>query len=109
MRKLTLIPAALLLIGTVACETKTEKDVTIGDGSTVSSTTVSTNVPAIDTTATAEMKADMKEAGRDAKAAAIEAGKDVKEAGREAAHATGTALEKAGKKIQKHSKPGNQP
>jgi hypothetical protein len=55
------------------------------------------------------MKADVKEAGRDAAAAGREVGKDAAAAGRDAAHATGTALEAAGKKIQKHAKPGNQP
>jgi len=49
------------------------------------------------------------ETGQEIKAGAKEAGKDLKEAGRDVAGATGRALERAGKSMQKHAKPGNQP
>jgi len=99
-KTISAIAATLLLLATVACEKRTEREITIGETSTseTSTTTITADVPAIDTTATAAAKENVKEAGR-----------ATAEAGRDAAHATGTALEAAGKKIQKHAKPGNQP
>ncbi|MEA2239221.1 MAG: hypothetical protein QOC81_3945 [Thermoanaerobaculia bacterium] len=47
----------------------------------------------VDTAATAAAKAEVKEAGHDAA-----------DAGRDAAHATGTAMETAGKQIQRKTK-----
>ncbi|HXI13115.1 MAG TPA: hypothetical protein VNM92_10800 [Thermoanaerobaculia bacterium] len=49
------------------------------------------------------------ETGQEIKEGAKVAGAEIKEAGREAASATGRALERAGKSMQKHAKPGDQP
>ena len=87
MRTQSTLVLLLLVLGT-ACNQKTETRTTADTSGTVQTktTTVTATVPAIDTTATAEVKREAKEAVKDA------------------AHATGTALEKAGKEIQKRSK-----
>lgn len=93
MRKLAIIPAVLLL---VACtQERTDTNATVGDTATVQSSThtETTTVPAIDTTATANAKAEVKETGH-----------EMKDAAKSAEHSTGTALEKAGKKMQKDAK-----
>jgi hypothetical protein len=81
---------ALVLAG---CQkTTTETSTTDGNTTTTVKTTTTTdtvNMPSIDTAATANAKAELKDAGE-----------KTKEAAREAAHATGAAIEKAGKKIQ---------
>lgn len=87
MRKLALLPAALLLL--VACtQEKTTTSATVGDTTTAqtSTHTETVTVPSVDTAATAEAKQDVKDA-----AAAVE-------------HSTGTALEKAGKALKKDAK-----
>ena len=88
MRKLAILPALLLVF---ACtEEKTNTNATVGDTTTVQSTTHSetTTVPAVtvDTAATAEAKSD------------------VKDAAKQAEHNTGTALETAGKAMQRDAK-----
>jgi len=90
------ILAAVLMIGVAACTQKTESTTSADATATTSTstTTVSTTVPAVDTAATAEAKRDVKDAGKDVAAGA-----------RDAAHATGTAMETAGKEIQKRTKP----
>src|SRR6476646_10468301 len=92
----TTILAAVLMIGFAACTQKTETTTSADATATTSTstTTVSATVPAVDTAATAEVKRDVKDAGKDVAAGA-----------RDAAHATGTAMETAGKEIQKHTKP----
>ena len=80
---------ALVLAG---CQkTTTETSTTVGSTSTVKTTTTTDTVsmPSIDTAATAKAKEELKDAAE-----------KTKEGAREAAHATGAALEKAGKKIQ---------
>ena len=92
--------SALVLLG--ACEQKTETttNTATSDTTTVSTTTSTTEntatLPAVevDTAATAEMKQDAKDAGNTVAGAA-----------RDAAHATGTAMETAGKEIQEHTAP----
>ncbi len=98
MRMKSLIFASLL-VATAACKQETASQTTVDpNGDVQSSTSSSTTVAGIDSTDTAN-----------AAQATREAGADVAAAGRDAAHATGTAMESAGKSIQKHSKPGNQP
>jgi hypothetical protein len=72
-----------------ACEKKTETQTVTDSTGTVqsSTTTVSATVPTVDTAATAA------------------AAQNVKEGARDAAHATGTAMETAGKEIQKKTEP----
>ncbi|HVS33793.1 MAG TPA: hypothetical protein VMS98_20325 [Thermoanaerobaculia bacterium] len=100
MRTMILSLAVLLVMA--GCAKRTETTVTSDETSTIetSTSTVSATVPevSVDTSATAEVRDDVAAAGR-------EVVKDVKEAGRAAAQATGTALEKAGKKIQEKAKP----
>lgn len=97
MRAATVLLAILLLVP-VACVQKTETHRSSDETTTVETSTTTTTTPySVDTTATAEMK----EGAQDAAAKAAEAGRD-------AANATGTALEQAGKDIQKHAKPGDQ-
>ncbi|HSP14665.1 MAG TPA: hypothetical protein VLV78_07930 [Thermoanaerobaculia bacterium] len=92
MKKLAIFPVALLL---VACmQEKTTTSATVGDTGTVqTSTHTETTTPAIDTATTAAMKSEAKEAVSDVKAAA-----------KDAAYKTGTAMETAGKAIQKKTK-----
>ena len=97
MRKLAMIPAVLLL---VACtQEKTSTSATVGDNTTMQTTTrtETTTVPTVDTMATAEAKQDVKDAANTAT-------QSVKDAAKSAEHSTGTALEKAGKKMQKDAK-----
>lgn len=90
--------AVLALIALSACEQKTETRTVTDSSGTVQqkTTTVSATAPAVtvDTAATAEMKRDAQEAGRNAADTA-----------RDAAHATGTAMETAGKEIQRQTQP----
>jgi hypothetical protein len=92
----TTILAAVLMIGVAACTQKSETTTSADNTATTSTstTTVSTTVPTVDTAATAEAKRDVKDASKDVAAGA-----------QDAAHATGTAMETAGKEIQKRSKP----
>ena len=86
----TIIPAiALVLLAALGCEKKTETQTVTDSTGTFQSetTTVSATVPTVDTAATAA------------------AAQDVKDATRDAAHATGTAMETAGKEIQKRTEP----
>lgn len=96
MRK-TIVPAlALVLLASAACEKRTETQ-TVTDTSGTheqQTTTYSTTMPSVDTAATAEAKRDVQEGAQ-----------KVGEAAKDAAHATGTALEKAGQKIQEKTAP----
>src|SRR4051812_19769682 len=87
----TIAGAVVLIAALAACQQTTQTDTTAGSTSTVktSTTTGTVTVPSVDTTATANAKRDIKDAGE-----------KLKEGAREAAQATGTALEKAGKKIE---------
>ena len=78
-----------MIILAAGCTQQSEKNSEVGATRTTETktTTVSATMPSLDT---AEAKRDVKEAG-----------KKVENAVREAAHATGTAMEKAGKEIQK--------
>jgi hypothetical protein len=93
---MTLLPAAaLMLLAAVACEKRTETQTTTGTNGTVEqkTTTVTATVPTVDTAATAEAKRK------------IERGAEkVETAAREGAHATGTAMETAGKEIQRRTR-----
>src|SRR5947207_692051 len=88
MRRIA-IPAIALVILAFGCEKRTETQTTTDSTGTVQSqtTTVSATVPTVDTAATAA------------------AAQDAKDAARDAAHATGTAIETAGKEIQKQTEP----
>jgi hypothetical protein len=93
MKTIAIFTAVLLL---AACkQERTDTNATVGNTSTVQTSTHTETVttPTVDTAATAEMKSEAKEAGRDAKAAA-----------NDAAYKTGTAMETAGKEIQKKTK-----
>ena len=89
MRKTVVPILTFALLAALGCEQRTEtKTVTDSTGTVQQkSTTVSATVPAVDTAATAAAKQDVKDAARDA------------------AHATGTAMETAGKEIQRRAKP----
>jgi hypothetical protein len=93
MKKLAILTAGLLLLA--ACkQERTDTNATVGNTTTVqTSTHTETVTPAVDTAATAEVKHEAKEAVKDAKAAA-----------NDAAYKTGTAMESAGKEIQKKTK-----
>ena len=62
-----------------------------------------------DTAATAEASRETSEAAAEVREGAADAAQATETAAREGARQTGTALEEAGKEIQQHSKPGNQP
>lgn len=83
-----MLTAALLLVLVACKQESTTTNATVGDTATVqtSTHTETTTVPTVDTAATAEAKQDIKDAAKNAE------------------HATGTALEKAGKKLQKDAK-----
>ena len=85
-----LIAAALFV---AACEQRTETTTATDSSGTVQTktTTVTGTVPAVDTTATAQAKEDAKEATHEGANAARDA------------HATGTAMETAGKEIQQRT------
>ena len=88
------LPISILLgLTLVACQQTTESNTAVSSTSTVktSTTTDTVNVPqySVDTAKTEKAKEDLKQAGEKAKV-------DLKKA----AAATGTALEKAGKKLQ---------
>jgi uncharacterized lipoprotein YajG len=94
MKKLVIFTAGLLLLA--ACkQERTDTNATIGNTTTVQTSTHTETVttPTVDTAATAEVKHEAKEAVKDAKAAA-----------NDAAYKTGTAMETAGKEIQKKTK-----
>ena len=100
MKKLAILPAVALTLLFVACtDEKTTTNATVGDTTTVSTTThtETTTVPTVDTAATAAAAHDVHET-------ATSAAKDVHDTATSAEHKTGTALEKAGKKIQKDAK-----
>jgi len=91
-----MILAAVLLVTATACTQKTETTTSVdtaGQQTSTSTTTVTATMPAIDTPATAQAKQDVKDAGT-----------AIKNAAPDAAHATGTAMETAGKAIQKKTK-----
>lgn len=62
-----------------------------------------------DTAATAEASRETSEAAGEVREGAQDAAQATETALREGARQTGTALEEAGKEVQQHSKPGNQP
>jgi len=95
LMRITVTLAAMLLLFGAACNQKTETQTTTdaaGNVQQTKTTTVTATVPSVDTTATAEAKQDVKDAAN-----------TVANTASDAAHATGTAMEKAGKKIQKKS------
>jgi hypothetical protein len=85
----------LALLSASACEQRTETQTVTGTNGTVEqkTTTVTATMPQVDTAATAQAKSD-----------AQRAGEKVETAARDAAHATGTALEKAGKEIERRTR-----
>jgi hypothetical protein len=85
MRKIVVPILTFALLAALGCEKRTETQTTTDSTGTVEqkSTTVSATVPAVDTAATAAAKQEVKDA----------------------AHATGTAMETAGKEIQRRTKP----
>jgi hypothetical protein len=86
---------ALALVAATACEKRTETQTVTGTNGTTEqkTTTVSATVPSVDTAATAEAKQK------------VERGAEkVETAARDAAHATGTAMETAGKEIQRRTR-----
>src|ERR1043165_8935123 len=90
MRKTAITAIALALLAATACEKRTETQTVTDTNGTVQekTTTVSATVPSVDTAATAEAKRK------------VESGAEkVETAARDAAHATGTAMETAGKEI----------
>ena len=62
-----------------------------------------------DTAATAAAAEQTRDAAQATETAVRDAAQATETAAREGARQTGTALEEAGKEIQQHSKPGNQP
>ena len=89
--RMTAIHAAALvlaLLAGTACEKRTETQTVSDTNGTVQekTTTVSATVPSVDTAATAAAKEKVETAARDA------------------AHATGTAMETAGKEIQRRTR-----
>ena len=95
MKTLIITLATVVVLG--GCTKRTDTEVTTDGTGTVetSTTSVSTTIPTVDT---AEVRDD-----------AAAAGQATEDAARKAAQKTGTALEEAGKDIQDHAKPGNQP
>ena len=95
MKALAIIGIVVLAATLTACDVERT-----GENSVEISTDTAATAAAADSAATAAevIKEESKEA-----AAATET------AARNAAQKTGTALEEAGKEIQEHSKPGNQP
>lgn len=85
MKKLVIL-AAILILATAACQQRTEREVSATE--TTETTTYSTAT--VDTAAAAEAT----EAATDSAA----------KAAKDAAHATGTAMETAGKEIQEQTK-----
>jgi hypothetical protein len=99
MKKTIIFSAALvLLLATAAC--KQETHTTVDETGTSSTSTISTEVPAVDTAAVNDAAADTTAAVNDAAATATAA---AKEGARDAAHATGTAMETAGQEIQRET------
>ena len=96
MRNVVVSLMALALLAALGCEKRTETQTVTDSTGTVEqkSTTVSATVPAVDTATTAAAKQNVKDAAHDAATGA-----------RDAAHATGTAMETAGKEIQRQTKP----
>lgn len=94
--RVTVIPGIVLtLLAATACEKHTETQTVTGTNGTVEqkTTTVSATVPTVDTAATAEAKRN------------VERGAEkVETAAREGVHATGTAMETAGKEIQRRTR-----
>ena len=86
----------LMVLAASGCQQRTETQTVTGANGTVEqkTTTVTATVPSIDTAATAEAK---RKAGQ--------AGEKVETAARDAAHATGTAMETAGKEIERRTRP----
>ncbi len=100
MKKLILLIAiVILVIPAAACRVeKTGED------------TYQVETPTPEAEAAAQRaKEGAQEAGQDIKEGAQEAGRDIKEGARDATRATGTAMEEAGKEMQEHAKPGDQP
>ena len=88
MRKMVTLAAALVLLTATAC--KQETHTTVDETGTSSTSTISAEVPAVDTAAV-----------NDSAATATAAAEG---AARDAAHATGTAMETAGKELQQEAK-----
>ena len=97
-KALTLIAALALMIPFAACDVeKTGED------------TYQVEAPTDEAeAAAANAEENLEAAGAEAAEEARQAGDAIEEGARDAAHATGTALEKAGKEAQQHSKPGDQ-
>lgn len=90
-----MIVMSAIILAATACEKRTETQTVTGANGTVEqkTTTVSATVPTVDTAATAEA------------ARKVERGAEkVETAAREGAHATGTAMETAGKEIQRRAR-----
>lgn len=104
-----LVIGALILMPLAACKVeKTGEDTYQVQSPTPEAKAAGREAAADAREATQEISADAREAGREIKADAKEVGKDVAAGAREATRETGKAVEKAGKKMQKHSKPGDQ-
>jgi hypothetical protein len=94
--RITAIPAIVLaLVAATACEKRTETQTVTGTNGTVQekTTTVSATVPSVDTAATADAKQKIERGAEKAETAA-----------RDAAHATGTAMETAGKELERRTR-----
>lgn len=101
MKRMIVLAAALSLL-TVGCESRTETTVNTDTSGTVTSTVeTSTTTPGLDTAAVDTAAG----AVGDAASTAWDA---TKEGARDAAHATGTAMETAGQKIQEKTKTDGQ-
>lgn len=88
MKKITIFAALLILLTAAAC--KQETHTTVDETGTSSTSTISAEVPAVDTAAI-----------NDSAATATAA---VEDAARDGAHATGTAMETAGQELQREAK-----
>lgn len=109
MRKNWIVAGALILLPLAACKVeKTGEDTYKVEAPTPEAKAAGQEAAADAREAGREISADAKEAGREIKADAKEVGKDVQAGAREATRKTGVAVEKAGKKMQKHAKPGDQ-
>ena len=109
MRKQWLVVGVLILLPLGACKVeKTGDDTYQVQAPTPEAKAAGQEAAADAREAGQEIKADAKEAGQEIKAETKEAARDVQAGTREATRETGKAVEKAGKKIQHHAKPGDQ-
>ncbi|HUP65905.1 MAG TPA: hypothetical protein VM557_11575 [Thermoanaerobaculia bacterium] len=96
-KALTLIAALALMLPIAACDVEKTGD-----------DTYQVEVPTDEAeAAAARTEENLEAAGAEVAEEAREAGDAIEEGARDAAHATGTALEKAGKEVQEHSKPND--